>query len=164
MRRRLNRPFYLMLLGPAILTSTLISTMSWPDTAAHLGSLAFPSMMLIVTWALVGWLALASGIYLDDQGVLVRDWFRARRIPWREIRTFESRPAKSAVPWMDSGYRGIWLVPKRGEPVEVGYVCRPEGRTLDQVMPRKAFVVDATTFGRKLDELNDLLTQHRQWR
>ena len=153
MRKRLRRPPYYMLIFPIVITAFTVFTMQWHEPEV----VAISGIWLVVVWVLLGWSAVASGVWAEPEGIRVRRVFRTRRIPWGEIRAFESRPARSTIPWMDSTFQGIWLVPKRGNPMELGFVCRPDISRFDQVWPRWGMRMDELSFRSKLEELNGLL-------
>lgn len=157
MRKRLRRPRYSTLIAPIGLTATSLFTMR-----SRLDDLVFAAVSLGLVWVLIGWPVLAAGVWVDDEGIRIRHFYHARRIPWSEISKFESMPARSTIPWMDSNFNGIWLIPKQGKPIEVGFVRRPAGSEFDYIRPLRGSSVDWVTFRGKLEELNGLLAQHRR--
>jgi hypothetical protein len=111
----------------------------------------FGGFVLVLTFL---WRRMRAGLYLSEDAVRVSHVFRTRTIPWEEINTVDSRPARMPLFGGDTSREAIWILMHDGTEVETP-IQRSLGLTLftTQRVKNNGVVLGFNEYGEVLDLL-----------
>lgn len=112
-------------LGLFLLVSVASSAFPLEPGEDRLG-VVFTNVFLVL-WTLTSWRLNRMGVFVNDRGVRLRDFFSTQTIPWPSIATIEDLPMDAGTGLWASrrlGARAIWVVLADGEAIQTTLAYR----------------------------------------